>query len=66
MTNAPTNSKAFEMKAKRHQRDKKSYRELTYKVRVQSFNATCRNLSDYVRVQLDEDAEAPKSRESTK
>lgn len=41
---------------KRHRQDTATYRELrNYKERVQSFNGTVRNLSEYVRVQLDVD-----------
>lgn len=41
---------------KRHRQDTATYRGLkNYKERVQSFNGTVRNLSEYVRVQLDVD-----------
>lgn len=43
--------------AKRHKKDTATYRELgTHKERVQSFNATAKNLTEEVRVQVEMDA----------
>ncbi len=48
---------------RRHKNDTATYRELSYKERVQSFTATLMNIVDYVRVQLDDDATSVRTRD---
>lgn len=49
---------------RRHKYDTATYRELTHRERVQSFNATMMNLVDYVRVQLELDVTSERTRDA--
>jgi hypothetical protein len=51
------------MGARRHKQDQATYRELSsYKERVQSFNIHVRHLVEYVRVQVELDANGTRTR----
>ncbi len=47
---------------RRHKNDTATYRELTHRERVRSFNGTLRNIVEYVRVQLERDVTSERTR----